>query len=109
MFYDKYVKLCASIKKSPSAVAEEVGVKRSNVTHWKAGRNSPSDVTMARIAEYFGVSVSYLKDEEEQKESPTTQTGSEALKEAGYYQLNEDNKKLIDQMIAQLIKSQSGD
>ena len=69
MFYDKYVKLCASIKKSPSAVAEEVGVKRSNVTHWKAGRNGPSDVTIARIAEYFGVAVEYLKDEE-QKENP---------------------------------------
>lgn len=70
MFYDKYVKLCASVKKSPSAVAEEVGVKRSNVTHWKAGRNSPSDVTIARIAEYFGVSTDYLKGEDEQKENP---------------------------------------
>ena len=70
MFYDKYVKLCASVKRSPSAVAEDIGIKRSNVTHWKAGRNNPTDVTMAKIADYFGVTVEYLKGEEEQKENP---------------------------------------
>lgn len=109
MFYDKYVKLCASIKKSPSAVAEEIGVKRSNVTHWKSGRNNPTDVTMAKIAEYFGVTVAYLRGEEDQKESPTTQMGSEALKDAGYYELNADNKAFIDQMIEKLLKAQSGE
>ena len=72
MFYDRYVKLCASVGKSPSAVAVEVGIGKSNVTYWKTGRNSPTDLTMQKLADYFGVSLAYLKGEEEQKENLTT-------------------------------------
>ena len=67
MFYDKYVELCASIGKTPSAVAVEIGIGKSNVTYWKTGRNKPSDITIARIAAYFGVSVDYLLGEEQKK------------------------------------------
>ena len=35
-------------------------------------------------------------------------TARGALKENGYYELNEENKKFIDNIIVQLIKSQSG-
>lgn len=77
MFYDRYVKLCASVGKSPSAVAVEVGIGKSNVTYWKTGRNSPTDLTMQKLADYFGVSLAYLKGEEEQKENPTVQMDSE--------------------------------
>lgn len=107
-FYKNYVELCAKKKKSLSAVAEEIGLSRTSPNGWKKGKQ-PSDVNLQKLADYFGVSVAYLKAEEEQKENPTAQEGSEALKDAGYYKLNEANKALIDQMIAQLIKSQSGD
>lgn len=108
VFYDNYVALCAKQQKSPSAVAEAIGLSRTSPNGWKKGKQ-PSDVNLQKLADYFGVSVAYLKGEEEQKESLTVQMDSEALKEAGYYQLNDDNKKLINQMIVQLIKSQSGD
>lgn len=109
-FYDTFLRLCNQVKKTPSRVILEVGGTKSAITRWKNG-GMPTDATANKIADYFGVSVDYLMGREvpESKESPTTQTGSEALKEAGYYLLNDDNKKLIDQMIAQLIKSQSGD
>jgi hypothetical protein len=45
---------------------------------------------------------------EGKKENPVAAMGNEALKENGYYELNEENKKFIDNIIVQLIKSQSG-
>ena len=71
MFYDNYIRLCEKIGKSPSAVAIENGITKSNVTYWKKGRNMPSDVTLAKLAAYFGCTVSDLKDDIEQKEKPT--------------------------------------
>lgn len=74
-FYQKYVELCAGINKSPSAVALENGFSKASVNHWKIGKASPSDITLAKFANYFGVSVDYLKgntEEPEQKEKAAT-------------------------------------
>ena len=71
MFYDKFVKLCSSVGKTPSAVAVEIGIRKSNVTYWKTNRNNPSDVTLAKIADYFGVSVDDLKADRAQKKTVT--------------------------------------
>ena len=77
-FYDKYVNLCASIKKSPSKVAEEIGLSRPAVSSWKTGKAKPSDVTILKIAEYFNVSIDYLLGESEEiKKDPTPKTGNE--------------------------------
>lgn len=91
MFYDKYIRLCAEKGISPSAAAVEIGLRKSNVTYWKNGRNNPTDATLLKIADYFGVTVEYLKTGEEKA---PTQTGErsddeltmqilEALKNAG--------------------------
>jgi hypothetical protein len=37
MFYDNFVRLCNTVDKSPSAVAEELGIYKSTVSHWKLG------------------------------------------------------------------------
>ena len=69
MFYDNYIRLCNSIKKSPSAVALEIGIAKPTVNRWKHG-SRPTDATMGKIAAYFGVS----KDEllgKEYKKTPT--------------------------------------
>lgn len=62
-FYDNYVRLCAERGMSPSAVALDIGIKKSNVTYWKNGRNNPSDVTIVKIANYFCVPVEELLDD----------------------------------------------
>lgn len=59
-FYDNYVRLCAERNISPSAAALDIGIKKSNVTYWKNRRNNPSDVTLIKIADYFGVTVEEL-------------------------------------------------
>lgn len=55
MFYDNFIKLCNSIGKSPSAVAEDIGIEKSTVSRWKKGAN-PTDATVEKVASYFGIS-----------------------------------------------------
>ncbi len=58
-FYEKYLCLCNSINKSPSAVALELKIGKPSVTRWKNGA-SPRDATVLKIADYFGVTVAEL-------------------------------------------------
>ena len=74
-FYDKYVELCNKIKKSPSAVSIEIGLSKSSVNRWKKGGN-PTDATAAKLADYFGVTVTYLLGKEEEQKNPTTEIDS---------------------------------
>ena len=76
-FYEKYQKLCHNVGMSPSGVANAIGLSNAAASGWKKGK-VPSEFTMFKLADYFGVSVAYLKGEEEQKENPTAQMGSEA-------------------------------
>ncbi|MFQ7241241.1 MAG: helix-turn-helix domain-containing protein [Agathobaculum sp.] len=69
MFYDVYVELCHNNGKSPSAVAQELGINKSNVSNWKNNGYTPRGAVLNKIAEYFGVSVDYLLGKE-QKEKP---------------------------------------
>lgn len=55
MFYDALKEICKKKKTSPSAVCLAIGMSKSNVTAWKAGRNPTLDTVIA-IADYLGVS-----------------------------------------------------
>ncbi|MDD3429311.1 MAG: helix-turn-helix transcriptional regulator [Oscillospiraceae bacterium] len=68
MFYDNYVKCCNNVKKSPSAVAVELGLSRASVSGWKNGK-IPTDANISKMADYFGVTSDYLLGNE-QKEKP---------------------------------------
>ena len=68
MFWNIFVSLCHSNEMSPSAVCKKLGLSTTMVTKWKAG-SVPRDTTLITIAEFFGVSVEYLKGEEESTES----------------------------------------
>ena len=60
MFYDVYAALCQSIGKSPSAVAQELQINKSNVSNWKNNGYTPRGDVLNRIAGYFGVTLDYL-------------------------------------------------
>lgn len=60
MFYDKYVELCAKRGMTPSAAAKEIGINKAAVSNWKHRKNGPSDITVQKIADYFGVPAGYL-------------------------------------------------
>lgn len=59
MFYENFLKLCADRNIAPSAVLISLGMSKGSVTHWKNGK-TPHDSTVAKIAEYFGVTVDDL-------------------------------------------------
>lgn len=59
-FYENYVRLCNSVQKSPSAVAQEIGFRKSSVTRWKSG-TMPTDASLQAIADYFGVPAASLR------------------------------------------------
>lgn len=72
-FYTNYVSLCAKAGKSLSGAAEAIGLSRTSPNGWKNGK-MPSDVTLAKLAQYFNVSIDDLLKpaDEEKTRSPIT-------------------------------------
>lgn len=72
MFYDNFIRACNSVGKSPSAVLLELGLGKSAGTRWKNG-HAPTDATLQKLADYFGVSKAALLGNQEK--SPPTEEG----------------------------------
>lgn len=73
MFWDNFVILCNKKGKSPNGACAELGFSKNTATKWKHG-SVPYDTTLQKIADYFGVTVAYLKGIEEKEEAPTAET-----------------------------------
>lgn len=72
-FYDKFVNLCASIGEKPTPVAQKLGISKGTVASWKRRGNDPTDAYLAKIANYFGVSVDDLRGDSEKEKKPAAQ------------------------------------
>ena len=59
MFYEIFKKLCDERGTTPTAVALDMGISTSLTSRWKHG-GKPRIETLNKIADYFGVSASYL-------------------------------------------------
>lgn len=59
MFWERFVALCNEKGISPNGVCSELGFSNATATKWKNG-SAPRATTIRKIADYFGVSVSYL-------------------------------------------------
>lgn len=70
MFWEKYLMCCEKINKSPTTALTELGLSTTMASKWRNG-SIPRETTLRRIATYFGVSVAYLKGEEELTSSET--------------------------------------
>lgn len=70
-FWEKYYSLCLEKGISPNNVAKELGISSGSVTWWKKGK-VPYPATVQKIAEYFGVSASYLLGYEVQEKNNDT-------------------------------------
>ena len=62
MFYDNFIKSCNFVGKSPSLVLQEAGIDKSAASRWKKGK-CPTDATLRKLADYFGVSPTDLTGE----------------------------------------------
>lgn len=105
MFYTKFVKLCNERDVSPSAAAEQMGLSRAANTKWAAGQ-APRKATMQKIADYFGVPVSYFSEEaQETEKSPAPDKETEDF--ARYFaMLTPEHQQQIRSAMAELIKEQ---
>lgn len=65
MFYDKFEKICAARKTTPSTVCQEIGLNRSTSAYWKRSGGTPKRETLEKIAAILDVSVDYLLDRDE--------------------------------------------
>lgn len=70
MFYDKFKELCKKKGVSCNKAAIEIGLSNATPTTWKKRGLTPKSDTLAKIADYFGVTTDYLLGTE-QKEKPT--------------------------------------
>lgn len=61
MFWDKFVAACNNKEVSPTAVVTALHISLGSITKWKKG-SKPNDTTIAKIADYFGVSPEYFSE-----------------------------------------------
>ena len=107
-FFERYCGLCRDEGSSPNGVARKLGIASASVTQWKQG-SLPRLETLAKIAEYFGVTVDYLTGKSDSREKPALQAENGLDEEIilSYSRLNETNKAQIDSLI-QFLLSQQG-
>ena len=69
MFYDIVNNLCKERKTTITRMAEDIGLSNAAPTSWRKG-STPKLSTLEKIADYFDVSVDYLRGAETKK-APT--------------------------------------
>lgn len=62
MFWDNLIKLCDSKNVTPTRVSIELGLSNAAPVRWKKG-TIPQGKTLQKLADYFGVTTSYLLGE----------------------------------------------
>lgn len=67
MFYDKFLTLCIKKNMSPSAAAIDAGFSNAAAAGWKKGA-TPRGSAVKKLADYFGVPVSYFSEEAQETE-----------------------------------------
>lgn len=75
--YEIYCKLRDKKGVKDADVAKATGITKSTFSDWKNGRSKPKDEKLLKIAEYFEVTLDYLR------------TGEESSQPDGYYLNNE--------------------
>lgn len=87
MFYDNFINLCNRIGKPPTTVILEVGLNRAAATAWKKGV-VPRDATLAKLADYFGITVDELMGKT--KAVSNSDTANEDQLMAAFFEGGED-------------------
>lgn len=92
VFYDNYLRLCNSVGKTPSAVALEIGLTKPSVSRWKSG-SMPTDATLKRIADYFGITMDELLGKEKQPADGELSGDEKAMLDL-FRRASEDSRRL---------------
>lgn len=84
MFWEKYESLCRKKRKSPNAVARELGISSGSITKWKDEKIIPNGKTLIKIADYFNCSTDYLLGRNEKNKDKTIEALEDMLNGATY-------------------------
>ena len=109
MFWKKFIFLCESKNKSPSAVCSELGFSTTMATKWKKG-SQPRDTSLLKIADYFGVTVDDLLSNKQKINTFVSYSSDEKQKEQMrelQERLNEAKMKEIEEPKQQLYALES--
>ncbi len=61
--YEIFVQLCKEQCVTSYRVSKATGISQAALSTWKTGSSVPRDSTLKKIADFFGVSLAYLKGE----------------------------------------------
>lgn len=102
-FSEKYIQLCAEHNEKPTALAEKLGFSRASGSKWSNGGEA-NKTALRAIANYFGVSVEYLRgDEEKEKPAPTDGDGLDAELLRRLISLTPEEVALVDAFVQGLL------
>lgn len=90
------------------AFAKILNINNSTLCQYENGDRVPSDDIKGRIADYFCVSMDYLMGRTNIREKLPAYSG-ERRSPDGYDRLTAANRMIVDHLIAELAKSQSGE
>lgn len=104
MFYDRFISLCDKRGVTPVQVRKELGISQSTMASWKSRSLTPNAATLAKLADYFNVTIDYLLDISDMTGKtvtfqPFTKTDSELIEFGGFpaisefYNLTEEAQK----------------
>lgn len=106
-FFERFSALCKDRGETPNSVAKIIGASSGSVTAWKRGAD-PRNATLAKIADYFGVTTDYLLGKESKK-APATEgertKKNDVLDEVDiafygdFKELDEDQKETVRDMV----------
>jgi transcriptional regulator with XRE-family HTH domain len=61
VMYEVYCKLRDERGEKDATVSNNTGIPKSTFSDWKSGRSKPKTDKLQKIADYFGVTIEYLK------------------------------------------------
>lgn len=108
MISQRIKELRAEKKVSQKELSNQLFVSPQAISKWERNEATPNPEAITKMAEIFDVSADYLLGRTDQKEQ--LPTDSEELKAPdGYEKLTTANRMIVDRLIADLARSQSGE
>lgn len=66
--YEKFVELMKNQNVTPYKVGKETNISSATFSDWKSGKYTPKIDKLQKIAKYFGVSIEYFLENQQDKQ-----------------------------------------
>lgn len=102
--YEIFEQLCKINGVTAYKVSKETGVTTATLTSWKQGKYTPKDEKLQKLADFFNVTVEYLKTGSDSRIDVPAFDEEHIEVLSLYSGLNKDQQKLILQLMRELKK-----